>query len=558
MGNQPNSLYLALVGDTISVPAGRVYELQAGGFYPLANNPTSPSGHTTVIVGSDPTMVVTNKNASSSPPLICGYAGPSGSNPGGINANGDLTIKNCTLVPAANDGSEGWAYTGANVPHLHLLFENCIWERTRWIFVVTGNPGGTNSDVTFRDCYFVNMNGHPWRRDGGVLDNFAPQDSLVVENCTHICAQGGMYRFRDSPYKRIIINHNTFIDCAGWIFQSFGYQSNMSLTNNIFVNCNVQSYPGPSVFKDTTEQDRDFLPIGLVNVYPDSADVANNTPRRFLCQDNIAYWDPSLANMDSILNANRVDGWTNWQSQRIIMNSRTDSMFKHIGRFNATPYSYLRTDAWKNQMPHFTDPKDLFTTQLANVKTFALGTVDTGIAAGHFVLPDWRLVNDPVTKFVYPDWPIQVDLSYSDADLRSGGLGGYPLGDLNWFPAQKAAWLGTRTAEYASIQNALDGATLVSAGHDRANVPGIFRLDQNYPNPFNPTTTITYELPQAAHVRLTVCDILGREVQTLVNEMKQPGRYETTFNASKLASGVYFYRLRAGDYMSTKKLILLR
>ena len=240
------------------------------------------------------------------------------------------------------------------------------------------------------------------------------------------------------------------------------------------------------------------------------------------------------------------------------MNSRTDSMFKHIGRFNATPYFYLRTDTWMNRMPHFTDPKDLFTTQLANVKTFALGTVDTGVAAAHFVLPDWRLVNDPVTSYVYPDWPIPVDLSYSDADLRGGGLGGYPLGDLNWFPAQKAAWLGTRSAEYASIQNALDGATLVSAGHDRPNVPGIFRLEQNYPNPFNPTTTITYELPQAAHVRLTVCDILGREVQMLLNEMKQPGRYETTFNASKLASGVYFYRLRAGDYMSTKKLILLR
>lgn len=118
--------------------------------------------------------------------------------------------------------------------------------------------------------------------------------------------------------------------------------------------------------------------MGLVNVYPDSADVANNTPRKFLVHNNLAYWDSSLANMDSLLDANKVNGLTNWRSQMIIMNSRTDSMFKQMGRFNTTAYRYLRTDTWKNQMPHFTDPKDLFTTQLALLKTFALGAVDTG------------------------------------------------------------------------------------------------------------------------------------------------------------------------------------
>lgn len=88
--------------------------------------------------------------------------------------------------------------------------------------------------------------------------------------------------------------------------------------------------------------------------------------------------------------------------------------------------------------------------------------------------------------------------------------------------------------------------------------PKSFSLDQNYPNPFNPLTTIVYALPKSTNVRLTVFDVLGREVRTLVNERKQPGRYETTFNATNLASGVYLYRLQAGGFVDTKKLMLVR
>jgi hypothetical protein len=88
-------------------------------------------------------------------------------------------------------------------------------------------------------------------------------------------------------------------------------------------------------------------------------------------------------------------------------------------------------------------------------------------------------------------------------------------------------------------------------------IPLAFDLSQNYPNPLNPSTVIRYALPVAAQVLLSVYDVLGREVQTIVNEKKQPGRYEVTFNASNLASGVYFYRFQAGSFVQTKKLLLL-
>jgi len=410
----------------------------------------------------------------------------------------------------------------------------------------------------------VNMNGWPCRRSGGVLDCLVDMDTLLVENCTHINGQGSLYRLRSYlpprhdysvKFKRIIFNHNTFVDCAGYTFMNPGYQSNISLTNNIFINCNLQCNAPLLSNLDVGETDAGELPMGLVNVYPDSADVANNTPRKFLCQDNLVYWDPSLANMNSILNANKVDGVTNWRSQMIIMNTRTDSMYKHLGPYSSAPYSYLVTDTWKNQLPTFADTKDLFTTQLANLRSFALATVDTTRFTS---LPTWRLINTGSTDFLKSDWPIPVNLSYSDADLLHSGIGGFPLGDLNWFPAQKTAWLAQRAAEYSSINSSLNAGRLVTSVYDRGSLPAEFLLQQNYPNPFNPVTVIDYSISKTTLVSIKVYDILGRYVAQLVKEIKHPGKYSVKFDGTSLPSGIYFYSITAGKFNKVRKMILLK
>jgi len=89
-----------------------------------------------------------------------------------------------------------------------------------------------------------------------------------------------------------------------------------------------------------------------------------------------------------------------------------------------------------------------------------------------------------------------------------------------------------------------------------------FKLYQNYPNPFNPTTTIKYQIPELSYVTIKVYDVLGSEIATLVSEEKPAGNYEVEFNAQSttggLPSGIYFYRLQAGSFVETKKMVLMK
>jgi hypothetical protein len=90
------------------------------------------------------------------------------------------------------------------------------------------------------------------------------------------------------------------------------------------------------------------------------------------------------------------------------------------------------------------------------------------------------------------------------------------------------------------------------------NIPTVFALHQNFPNPFNPSTTIRYDVPHSSHVSLVVYNMLGQEVATLVESEQGAGYQEVRFDATSLASGVYFYRLQAEDFIQTMKLMLLK
>jgi hypothetical protein len=103
------------------------------------------------------------------------------------------------------------------------------------------------------------------------------------------------------------------------------------------------------------------------------------------------------------------------------------------------------------------------------------------------------------------------------------------------------------------------GATVTGGiEEETSTVPTEFALYQNYPNPFNPSTVIKYEVPENSFVTLKIFDLLGKELVTLVNEEKSAGSYDVKFNASQFASGFYIYTINAGDFTSTKKLLLMK
>jgi subtilisin-like proprotein convertase family protein len=103
------------------------------------------------------------------------------------------------------------------------------------------------------------------------------------------------------------------------------------------------------------------------------------------------------------------------------------------------------------------------------------------------------------------------------------------------------------------INNSVTGIEPVAG-----NVPGKFGLYQNYPNPFNPMTNIKFDLPKDVNVKIAVYDIIGREVRTLVNQFSKAGSYEIPFDGSNLASGTYFYRIEAGDFVDVKKMVIVK
>jgi hypothetical protein len=109
----------------------------------------------------------------------------------------------------------------------------------------------------------------------------------------------------------------------------------------------------------------------------------------------------------------------------------------------------------------------------------------------------------------------------------------------------------------ASVSWAMgDGVT--SIGDEKNGVSSEFLLYNNYPNPFNPITTIRYHLQNASNVTMRIYNISGQEVETLVNEYQTAGEHEITWQPKALPGGIYFYRLKAGEFSETKKLILQR
>jgi len=153
-------------------------------------------------------------------------------------------------------------------------------------------------------------------------------------------------------------------------------------------------------------------------------------------------------------------------------------------------------------------------------------------------------------------------------DITEGAVDGEMLTLTVWSNGEQSE----RALVISSLVDALTGEQILDGLHYKTDavwiaragraepqeLPTVFSLSQNYPNPFNPSTTISFDIPRHSHAKLVIYDVLGREVRTLVDEEKQPGRYSVTFDASNLPSGVYLYRMVAGNFSDVNKMVLVK
>lgn len=189
--------------------------------------------------------------------------------------------------------------------------------------------------------------------------------------------------------------------------------------------------------------------------------------------------------------------------------------------------------------------------------------------------PQAILVAAVLSLVVGPDVCRAQDMR-SDWHAFSMGYRGLEAGNTTLLSAVGQNLIGvtqhsnTRVASGFLADTSMSGV-IVAVGGVEGDVPETFDLDQNYPNPFNPSTTIRFQIPEAARVTLKVYNVLGQEITTLVDEERAAGTYDVLFDASALPSGAYFYRLQAGypsfeigrkgqlnEFIQTRKFLLLR
>jgi len=326
-------------------------------------------------------------------------------------------------------------------------------------------------------------------------------DSLIVVNNTFVNNQDRIIRHYSStaPIRYMKFDHNTCVNSASFHgLLSFGYtQGQFSITNNLFVN--------PWAYGDDTDvvrqaemgDNRELNPMNgqprmtLLNAKPDTAGQA--IPTTWTIKNNYYRITPTLATWWANAGANpalKLPSPLPWHISKKI---GTDSLI-----------AFQATTADVNNVP---------AVMTASMTWYRSPSGGNKTKVGNSNAPDMNRVS-----YVY--LTDSLDCKYPiTASIYTAATGGQAVGSLLWW--------GKTVGVTKTINS----------------IPEAYALTQNYPNPFNPATLINYQLPVASNVTLKVFDVLGREISTLVDGMKEAGSYSVSFDASRVSSGVYFAQI---------------
>ena len=497
-----------------------------------------------------------------------------------IQTYGDVVMENIWVRGADIQGNqvqtgivfEDTVATGSEPDKEYGTFEGVIFD----YFPIGAESGGSitvkadNFVGVFRNSYFRNLTDSHFQYYGRAV-SFPYQstefhyDSLLFENTTFsnlsriVMMEGNQYA------SNIHLNHVTMINSLEWAIQT-GWWEDLSITNSIFVNTNMIGQRPVDVCPDGTDADIDDFYAGECNPFGGGL-VQNPTlvdsigfevdytdqDRQIYIGNNVIYQEEYLKDwyMES--------PWSQEQIQ-----TRNDILLRFESpAIGPETFEYIdSTDSEGN---------DVFPLMTIDTTSFYDDPADFIVPATNqdtmlqFVMFKWSDNSDidwsykPLAGFEQ-EWPLPENMAYNNSQYQTAAWGGYPMGDLNWYPDQLADWeANQRDADWERIEDYLNNGVTVSSEIE-ASTPDGFTLSQNYPNPFNPTTVIPYSMPKAGDIQLKVFNTLGQEVMTLFEGRQQAGNHSVTFNASNLSSGIYFYRLQTQDgaVVLTRKLTLIK
>jgi len=474
------------------------------------------------------------------PPVLAPYINQDNSSIGDFfEPQGDdtLTLKQLYFIGTRSDGA---ANTGRFVTpsgdYNVFIFDHCILEN------ITGPQHTPNLIDTWAhahcsfyvtNCEFRNNQddaiGNPGLAWIEVSDPTGiPCDTAYFRNNTFFFTGGLVLGGGGYACNKLDFQHNTiFMSTQQGVFELY-HLTNAIIANNVFYSVGSASQPSSwgwdpgnwftgAIVLDTLSATLKGAPFNLTEA-----------DRYITITNNAYFWPATIQNEWSTLSL----------SPQQLIGARAGILTDKITWPNVNVANNDNTD------PGF--DATLVSQSIANMITLidtAYGGTASGSAGGYrpYVYPMAAPTDRSTWTNVASNWnqtqgyPVPENLRYSTIALQSAGSDGKALGDLNWFPEQ-----------------------LTAVSQSPASVPSKFELSQNYPNPFNPTTMISYSLSKKGMTRLSVFDVLGREVAVLVDEVQNPGSYNVTFLANNLSSGIYFYKLTSSGTTLSMKMILMK
>jgi len=496
--NTQNALATAIA----AAASGDVLLLARGGYYGNQGTVTVPAN-----------IAITLKATGTGPRPVVFQIAPAG----GVYAVRDFQLNGPSFTALgihfdADHGDASWTRYGlsSGVANIVLRFDSCAFSNFfgRTIDLLTAD-----NKVFITNCIFSGDVKRTGFDEGRPIDarQFG-HDTIFVQNTTFLNVTDRFFRHYTGtgylPLDVVIFDHCTFAYGYGYRpgFQ-FGMIKKLQFTNNILLDPGMMGTESVTIRKnevDYAEKDIRIFSAVKVDSLGTVIQMLNNN---MYVEQSIL--DIFAAHADSSAPA----PWFNAEFKSKI--DSTKAMFQEVLTFSNLPATSI-PGAPGAPLPVITafahSPRTAITATLMNLR--------------------------------HPD---SINFAYStSAQSYTKGGAGFPVGDLNWFPARKAAWIAA-------------GKPTTSVGTAGSTVPAQFNLTQNYPNPFNPTTTIEFTLSENSNVSLKIFDVLGREVAALVDgEMKSGIIHQVQFDASKLSSGLYFYRLDAGTNSQVKKLVLMK